>query len=62
MFVALASFFCQSLPPTITYVNREQDLGLPGLRQSKESFKPDHMIRKFTLTPAEAGWHHGGGR
>ncbi|MDR3037859.1 MAG: phosphatidylglycerol lysyltransferase domain-containing protein, partial [Candidatus Adiutrix sp.] len=55
LFVALASHFCRDLPPAITYVNREQDLGLPGLRQAKESLKPDHMIRKFTVTPAGAG-------
>ena len=54
LFVALASHFCRALPPGLTYVNREQDLGLPGLRQSKESFKPDHMVRKFILRPAGA--------
>ena len=51
IFVALTSHFCRALPPAITYVNREQDLGLPGLRKSKESFKPDHLIPKFILTP-----------
>ena len=49
IFVALVSHFCRALPQAMTYVNREQDLGLPGLRQSKESLKPDHMIRKFIL-------------
>ncbi|KXS56143.1 MAG: hypothetical protein AMR96_04340 [Candidatus Adiutrix intracellularis] len=53
LFVALTSHFCRSLPPEIIYVNREQDLGLPGLRQSKESLKPDHLRRKFTLTPPD---------
>jgi len=50
LFVALTSHFCRSLPPEVVYVNREQDLGLPGLRRSKESLKPDHLIHKFTLT------------
>jgi hypothetical protein len=50
LFVALSSHFCRQLPPDIVYVNREQDLGLPGLRQSKESLKPDHMRRKYILT------------
>ncbi|MBU0674566.1 MAG: DUF2156 domain-containing protein [Proteobacteria bacterium] len=31
-----------------TYVNREQDLGIPGLRQAKETYYPDHMIVKFS--------------
>lgn len=29
------------------FVNREQDLGVPGLRQAKESYYPHHMVDKF---------------
>ncbi len=29
------------------FVNREQDLGIPGLRQAKESYSPDHMTVKY---------------
>ncbi len=29
------------------FVNREQDLGIAGLRQAKKSYHPDHMVDKF---------------
>jgi hypothetical protein len=35
------------------YVNREQDLGIQGLRQAKESYHPDHMVDKFTAALKE---------
>jgi hypothetical protein len=31
-------------------VNREQDLGIAGLRQAKESYYPHHMVQKFRAT------------
>jgi hypothetical protein len=55
LFVALTSHFCRTLTPAVTYINREQDLGLPGLRKSKESLKPDHLLHKFTIAPAANG-------
>jgi hypothetical protein len=33
-----------------TFVNREQDLGIRGLRQAKESYHPDHIVDKFNAT------------
>jgi len=34
----------------VTYINREEDMGIPGLRKAKESYHPVKMIKKFTGT------------
>lgn len=34
-----------------TFVNREEDDGLPGLRRAKESYYPVKMIEKYTAVP-----------
>ena len=31
------------------FINREQDLGLPGLRKAKQSYHPDFMISTYML-------------
>ncbi len=34
--------------PGILWINREDDMGHESLRQSKESYHPDHMVEKYT--------------
>jgi hypothetical protein len=32
------------------FINREQDLGVPGLRRAKTSYHPHHFVKKYNLT------------
>lgn len=39
--------FASMLPEKYRYVNREQDLGEPGLRKSKMSYRPAAFVKKY---------------
>jgi hypothetical protein len=41
--------FCRQLFADCTFVNREQDLGEPGLRNAKLSYHPVELVKKFTV-------------
>ncbi len=38
--------------PSVVWLNREDDMGLEGLRRSKESYYPDKMVEKYLAVPA----------
>ena len=44
---AINNEFCLHLPPTVKYVNREEDMGLPGLRKAKLSYHPYKLIESY---------------
>ena len=41
--------FASILPEKYKTVNREQDLGGPGLRQAKSSYHPLDFVRKYKV-------------
>jgi len=50
LYAVINQQFCENAWPSIPFVNREQDLGEPGLRRAKLSYFPDHLIEKFEIT------------
>lgn len=40
--------FVKSLPPEVLYINREEDMGIKGLRGAKKSYYPCCMIKVYT--------------
>jgi hypothetical protein len=41
--------FCKSIPNEFTFLNREQDLGIVGLKKAKMSYNPVRMVEKFRI-------------
>ncbi len=37
------------------WINLEQDVGVPGLRRSKRSYCPDHLLNRYWLEPLAGG-------
>lgn len=40
----------KALPPNYSFINKESDLGKPGLAKTKESYYPAFKIKSYTLT------------
>jgi len=49
LFTMINQQFCFHALKDIPFINREQDLGEPGLRQSKLSYHPFHFVEKFEV-------------
>ncbi|MBO7491810.1 MAG: GNAT family N-acetyltransferase [Bacteroidales bacterium] len=47
VYPVIAQLFAQHLPSQYQYLDREEDMGLSGLRKSKESYQPIRMEKKI---------------
>lgn len=44
--------------PDVKYLDREEDMGLEGLRRAKQSYHPHHMIKKYWACLLEDGYDY----
>jgi hypothetical protein len=54
LYATINQRFCSEEWSHVEFVNREQDLGVPGLRKAKLSYQPDHLVDKFLVIPRSA--------
>ncbi|MFH1691575.1 MAG: phosphatidylglycerol lysyltransferase domain-containing protein [Candidatus Omnitrophota bacterium] len=56
IYQAINHLFALSLPSEYRFINRQQDLGVEGLRIAKQSYHPCRMVKKYTLSqrPSES--------
>jgi uncharacterized protein len=50
LYAAINQQFCEDAWQGVTYVNREQDLGIEGLKKAKQSYQPHHLVKKFIVS------------
>lgn len=47
LYQAINNEFCKNVPPSVKYMNREEDMGIPNLRKAKLSYKPVKLVEKY---------------
>lgn len=54
-FAVINQEFARQCLKDYTYIDREEDMGIEGLRKAKKSYNPVFMIEKYTATKEELG-------
>ena len=49
LYQVINQMFCQNHLAQFEFINREQDLGIEGLKKAKESYFPDHLVEKYIV-------------
>ena len=49
LYQAINNEFCRHMASNIKRINREEDMGIPGLRKAKLSYNPVKFIEKYTI-------------
>ncbi len=50
VYPAVNQLFVENFFADTKYINREEDMGVPGLRKAKLSYRPAFLLEKFTLS------------
>ena len=47
LYAAINMLVLKNAFPEVKWVNREEDMGIPGLRKAKESYNPVRQVHKY---------------
>jgi hypothetical protein len=50
LYQAINNEFCRHMAKYVKRINREEDMGIPGLRKAKLSYNPVKFIEKYTIS------------
>jgi hypothetical protein len=49
IYKAINKYTAELLVDEVKFINRESDLGIPGLREAKMRYHPNHMVEVYSL-------------
>jgi hypothetical protein len=47
LYQAINNEFCKHVASHVKYINREEDMGIPGLRKAKLSYHPIKLVENY---------------